>query len=384
MMLSIMIAILLINILVLFFIFKRNTGATDLLQSQLETLLVTNNAKLEAPQREIQISLMDRLSDNQQKLSSALLDFKSQLIQEERQNFENLAKSMEARLDKMDRKVQESLHEGLDKTNKSFIDLMQRLAKIDEAQKKIETLSMNVVSLQDVLTDKKTRGIFGEVQLKNLLENVFGENQKQVFSLQAKLSNETMVDALLTLPEPVGKVAVDSKFPLENYKRMIDRNLAEDQRVLANKNFVADLKRHIDAIADKYIIKNETADQAILFLPAEAIFAEIHAYHDQIVDYAHKRRVWISSPTTFMATLTSLQTVLTNIERSKYMVIIQQELNRLGDDFGRFEARFDDLAKHIKNVSSDVDKIHISSQKISGRFKKILDVDLEPRIEHES
>lgn len=378
-----MIALLLINLVILIIVLKRN-GGHQLLLAQLETLLVSNNAKLEAPQKEIQLSLMDRMSENQQKLAQSLLDFKSQLIQEERQNFENLAKSMESRLDKMDRKVQESLHEGLDKTNKSFIDLMERLAKIDEAQKKIETLSMNVVSLQDVLTDKKTRGIFGEVQLKNLLENVFGENQRQVFMLQAKLSNDTIADALLTLPEPVGKVAVDSKFPLENYKRMIDRTLAEEQRLQASKNFVIDLKKHIDAIADKYIIKNETADQAILFLPAEAIFAEIHAYHDQIVDYAHKRRVWISSPTTFMATLTSLQTVLTNIERSKYMAVIQQELNRLGDDFGRFEARFDDLSKHIKTVSSDVDKIHISSQKISGRFKKILDVDLEPRIEHEN
>jgi DNA recombination protein RmuC len=382
MIVSLLIALLIMNLVLLFLVTKKG-GGSELIRSQIETLLVSNNTKLEGPLREIQISLMDRLSDNQQRLSQSLLDFKTQLIQEERQNFENLAKSMEARLDKMDKKVQESLHEGLDKTNKSFIDLMQRLAKIDEAQKKIETLSSNVVSLQDVLTDKKTRGIFGEVQLKNLLENVFGENQRQVFALQAKLSNETIVDALLTLPEPVGKVAVDSKFPLENYKRMIDRTLPEDQRTLASKNFVIDLKKHIDAIADKYIIKNETADQAILFLPAEAIFAEIHAYHDQIVDYAHKRRVWISSPTTFMATLTSLQTVLTNIERSKYMVIIQQELNRLGDDFGRFEARFDDLAKHIKNVSSDVDKIHISSQKISGRFKKILDVDLEPRIAHE-
>jgi DNA recombination protein RmuC len=336
----------------------------------LKNLLLENNSRLERPIFEAREATIERLGELKQDQLRELMSFRDQLVREQKESFKELGATLEGRLS-----------QGLEKTNKSFIDLMERLAKIDEAQRKIESLSMNVVSLQDVLTDKKARGIFGEVQLKNLLENVFGENQRQVYSLQTKMSNETIVDALLVLPEPVGKIAVDSKFPLENYKRMIDRTIPEEQSLKAQKDFVSDLKKHIDAIADKYIIPNETSDQAILFLPAEAIFAEIHAYHDGIVAYAHKRRVWIASPTTFMATLTSLQTVLVNIERSKYIRVIHEEINLLGKDFERFEKRWDDLSRHLDTVSKDVGLIHTSSQKITSRFKKINDVELEQRIE---
>lgn len=375
-------AVLIQLALLVFLIRKKGTGQEDeLFLSRLQNLVLGQQQQLIQPVTQSSEKVVERLGETQRLQLQSLNEFKEKLLAEERANFEKLGETLERRLDKMDQKVQEGLHSGLEKTNKSFLDLMERLAKIDEAQKKIEALSSNVVSLQDVLTDKKSRGLFGEVQLKNLLENVFGENQRSVYQLQAGLGNGTIVDALLTLPEPVGKVAIDSKFPLENYKRMTDRTQSDEHRNRATKSFVQDLKKHIDDIAGKYIVKNETSDQAILFLPAEAIFAEIHAYHGSLVEYAQKKRVWLTSPTTFMATLTSLQTLLTHIERSKHMKVIHTELNKLGDDFRRFEDRWDDLARHIDTVSKDVSLIHTSSQKISGRFKKILDVDLEQRIE---
>ncbi len=355
---------------------KSKSVQTDSSAYKLE-LLGNNPVILEGIHKTSEKTL-ERLHQHQTQQTQTLQSFKDDLKTGMQENFEKLQLTVENRLEKISQKVQENLTAGFDKTNHAFTELIARLAKIDEAQKKIESLSLNVVSLQDVLTDKKSRGIFGEVQLKNLLENVFGENQKNVFSLQTKLSNDTIVDALLHLPDPIGKVGVDSKFPLENFKRMVDRTHTDEARLKFAKDFVSDFKKHIDAIADKYILKNETSDQAILFLPAEAIFAEVHAYHHEIVDYAHKKRVWISSPTTFMATLTSLQTVLMNMERSKYMSIIHQEMNLLGQDFERFEGRWNNLAKHIETVSKDVSQIHTSSQKISGRFKKILDVEIKP------
>lgn len=365
--------------LVLFFGLRKSQDSekSELLLEKFRGLLGENNQVFLERYHQNSEAILTKLSEQRERQQESLYNFKEQLQNVLNKDFESLNKNVEARLDKISLKVQENLTQGLDKTQKTLTDLIARLAKIDEAQKKIESLSTEVVSLQDVLTDKKSRGIFGEVQLKHLLETVFGENNQKAFSLQFSLSNQKIADAVLHLPEPLGLVCIDSKFPLENYRLMLDKSLENQTRQEATKNFVRDVKKHIDAIADKYIIPQETSDQAILFLPAEAIFAEIHAYHPELIDYAHKRRVWASSPTTFMATLTSLQTVMLNLERSKYMTLMHEEINKLGQDFERFEQRWNNLSKHIGNVQKDVSDIHISSQKISGRFKKIRDVEID-------
>lgn len=363
--------------------FRSRTQAINSEQLNI-SLLQNNQVFLESFHKNSQ-DVLERLGQNSEKQQKSLYEFRDLITGSLQKDFEKLNQQVEGRLDKISQKVQDNLNQGFEKTNKTFADLMGRLAKIDEAQKKIEELSTDVVSLQDVLTDKKSRGIFGEVQLKHLLETVFGENHQKVFSLQYTLSNQKMADAILRLPEPVGIVCVDSKFPLENFKRMLDKNFSESERQQFTKDFARDVKKHIDAIASKYIIKNETSDQAIMFLPAEAIFAELHAYHADVIDYAHKNRVWISSPTTFMATLTSLQTMMLNLERNKYMGLMHEEINRLGKDFERFSERWDNLSKHIGTVQKDVDDIHISSKKITGHFKRIMDVEIKQLGgEHES
>lgn len=366
-------------LLVLYFGFRKSPrGASDeLLLEKIKGLLAENNQVFLERYHQNSESILSKLSEQRERQQESLSQFKEQLQKALGHDFEKLNKNVEARLDKISLKVQENLTQGLDKTQKTLTDLIARLAKIDEAQKKIESLSTEVVSLQDVLTDKKSRGVFGEVQLKHLLETVFGENNQKAFSLQFSLSHQKIADAVLHLPGPLGNICIDSKFPLENYRLMLDKSLEGQARQEATKNFVRDVKKHIDAIADKYIIPQETSDQAILFLPAEAIFAEINAYHPELIDYAHKRRVWPSSPTTFMATLTSLQTVMLNLERSKYMTLMHEEINKLGQDFERFEQRWNNLSKHIGTVQKDVSEIHTSSQKLSGRFKKIRDVEIE-------
>ncbi len=294
---------------------------------------------------------------------------------------EKITKDMQIKLNEISDRVKENLDQGFKKTNETFNNVVERLAKIDEAQKKIESLSANVVSLQDVLTDKKSRGIFGEVQLQQVLNSVFGDRNDKVFQLQYKLPNGTICDSILFLPQPTGHLVVDSKFPLENFRRMFDTSIHESERKEFVKDFKNNLKKHIDDIANKYIIRDVTADQAVLFLPAEAIFAELYAYHGDIIDYAHQRKVWITSPTTFMAMITTVQVVLNNIERSKYTNVIHQELNKLADEFGRYKKRWDALASHIDTVSKDVKEIHITTGKITDRFDQISDVKIDKLLE---
>lgn len=372
--------IYLICILALLFVilfFQLRGKGSGLNEDRLKLALLENNQVFLDRYHQNAQEVLEKLNLSSEKQQRSLFEFRDQILTGLQKDFEKLNQQVEGRLEKISQKVQDNLNQGFDKTNKTFAELMGRLAKIDEAQKKIEELSTDVVSLQDVLTDKKSRGIFGEVQLKHLLETVFGENNHKIFTLQQTMSNQKIADALLNLPEPVGKVCVDSKFPLENFKRMLDKSFSEVERQQFAKEFARDVKKHIDAIAEKYILKNETSDQAIMFLPAEAIFAELHAYHSDVVDYAHKKRVWISSPTTFMATLTTLQTVMLNLERNKYMSQMHEEINRLGKDFERFSERWDNLSKHITTVQKDVDEIHVSSKKITGHFKRIMDVEIK-------
>ena len=286
---------------------------------------------------------------------------------------DGLTESTDNRLKEISGQVEKRLTEGFDKTTKTFNDILQRLALIDDAQKKITELSTNVVSLQEVLSDKRSRGAFGEVQLNSLIRNVLPE---QHFSLQHTLSNGKIADCILFLPEPTGNVVIDSKFPLENYKKMMDNQLGEHDRKAAERQFKADIKKHINDISDKYLIEKETADGAIMFIPAEAIFAEIHAHQSDLVDFANTQRVWLASPTTLMAILTTSRSVLKDEATRKQIHVIQAHLSHLSQDFGRFKSRFANLAKHIDQAASDVKQIHTSADKISSRFDKIEQVDL--------
>jgi DNA recombination protein RmuC len=283
---------------------------------------------------------------------------------------ENMMEHIDQKMKEINAKVETRLGEGFEKTRSTFVDVVERLSKIDEAQKKIESLSNEVVSLNEILTDKKTRGIFGEVQLYQLLSAVLGDN-KDLYEKQKTLSNGSIADAIIYAPEPIGMVAVDSKFPLDNYKKMVDRKLGESDRELAKKEFKSDIKKHVNDIKNKYIIFNETGDQAFMFIPAEAIFAEITAYHEDLIEYATKNKVWMVSPTTLISTLSMIQMVVRNMERDKQAKVIIEELSKLGDEFKRYIERWDKLNKSIVSLSKNAKDVNISSTKISNKFKHI-------------
>lgn len=324
-----------------------------------------------------QEQLSSVLGKNSKQLTEEFGRFKDNLNQILTRNFEKLTESTENKLTQIDRKVLENLNEGFKKTNETFNNVIERLAKIDEAQRKIDSLSTNVISLQDILTDKKSRGIFGEVQLHQILSAVFGERNEQIYKLQYTLSTGVMVDAVLFIPEPTGMICIDSKFPLENFRRMTDRSLDDVQRKKSVDNFKRDIRKHIDDIASKYIIPGETSSQAIMFLPAEAIFAELHAYHYDLVDYSWKNRVSMVSPSTFLALLNTTQTILNDMKRKEYADIIQKEIMKLALDFKRYRNRWDNLTKHIDTVQKDVKEIHTSTEKITKSFDRISNVEIE-------
>ena len=342
------------------------------LQQQLLEQLHQQRQQLQQQQQDHLLQLLQKITDTQQaarfELSKNLQQQALMLAEQVKQ----LTQSIDQRLKDIAGQVEKRLSEGFEKTNQTFTDIVKRLALIDDAQKKITELSSNVVSLQEVLADKRSRGAFGEVQLTALIRNVLPE---QHFSLQHTLSNGRIADCMLFLPKPSGDIAIDAKFPLESYKKMTDVQLSADERKQAQRQFKLDIKKHINDIADKYIIANETADGAIMFLPAEAIFAELHAYHADIVEEAYRRRVWLTSPTTLMAVLTTARSVLKDDATQRQVHLIQQHLIKLAEDFDRFRGRFDNLAKHIDQAAVDVKQIHTSANKISSRFSQIEKVE---------
>lgn len=343
------------------------------LGNQLKLNISDNNEKV-----------LERYNQFERTIQDSLTNYSDRMNHQLEKSFQTLTVGVEKNLSEINDKVNERLDQSFNKTNETFQNILERLSKIDEAQKNIETLSVDIVSLQSVLTDKKSRGTFGEVQLYQILTSIFGEEKEgKTYKTQCKLSNGTMADALLFAPEPLGKLAIDSKFPLENYQRMVDRELPEHQRKEAEKQFKNDMQKHIDAIANKYIIPGETSDQAILFLPAEAIFAELNGYHYDIIEKAQQKRVWITSPTTLIATLTTMQVILNQIEREKNAELIQKELIELEKEFDRYRKRWDNLSKNMDKVSKDVKDIHTTTNKITKKFEKVSNVELGLPLEDE-
>jgi DNA recombination protein RmuC len=320
--------------------------------------------------------IVERLGKLEKNVNNDLADFKFDINKFLVEDFNKLNEKIEQKLTLINDKVNERIDQNFEKTNKTFNNILERLTKIDEAQKKIDSLSSEIINLQSVLTDKKTRGIFGEVNLNYILTSVFGEKRGTIYDVQHTMSNGSIADSILFAPEPLGTICIDSKFPLENFEKMTDKSLSVSERDVATKLFKGDVKKHIDAISSKYIIPGETADEAIMFLPAEAIFAEINAYHPELLNYSYEKKVWICSPTTLMSTLTIIQMILKNIERDKYAKVIHIELNKLSKEFDKYRERWDKLSRSIDTVTKDIKDINITTEKITKRFDSINSVDV--------
>jgi DNA recombination protein RmuC len=350
------------------------SNSRETMSQRLSALAAELQSKHDQLRHELVTQVLERLGEqsraNQEQIQNTLHSVNQQMTAA----IETLTRTTDARLEQISGKVHERLEEGFRKTNETFTSVMARLATIDEAQRKIDGLTTNVVSLQELLGDKRSRGAFGEIQLEALVRNLLPPT---AYEFQHTLPNGTRVDCALKLPEPTGIVCVDAKFPLENYHRMFDMSMSEAERAQAEKQFRADLRRHVDDIGNKYIIAGETSDSAVMFVPAEAVFAEIHAHHAEVVDYAMQRRVWIVSPTTMMAVLNTARAVLKDVETRRQVHIIKDELAKLGKDFGRFDQRLRKLADHIRQAHQDTEDLKITGDKLTRRFVQIERVELD-------
>lgn len=310
--------------------------------------------------------------DNQMKnlkfLQNTLYQTLQNYSEDMKKNFQSLTDTADNKLKEISGQVEKRLNEGFEKTNETFTDIVKRLALIDNAQKKLNELSTNIISLQDILADKKSRGAFGEVQLKNLIENMLpSENYK----FQHTLSNGNRADCVLFLPAPTGNLIIDAKFPLENYHIFTQSDISTTEKNTAQQNFKTDIKKHINTIADKYIIPGETSDGAIMFIPAEAVFAEIHRNFTSLVDFAHTKKIFLTSPTTMMAIITTSSAVIKDFATRKHINEIQKHLHLLSKDFERFEVRMQKLTNHIDKAQEDAHLVNTSAKKITSRFNKI-------------
>ena len=255
----------------------------------------------------------------------------------------------------------------------ALTQVIARLAAIDAAQKRLEKLSSEVVGLSQLLGDKRARGAFGEVQLEVLVRNVL---PPQCFAMQPTLSSGVRPDCALYLPPPTGTIAVDSKFPLENFNRLCDPDASEVERDAGARAFEVDVRRHVDDIASRYLIPGETGECALMFVPAEAVFAEIHARHPDVVAYAMARRVCIVSPTTMMAVLNMARAVIKDVETREQVHLIRAHLAKLAKEFERFDARLARLVQHTRQAHEDAGELAQAGQRISRRFGEIERVEL--------
>ncbi len=275
--------------------------------------------------------------------------------------------ALSARLDGLTRRLGESLSQQSEKTGDSLRVLHERLAVIDAAQKNITELSAQMVSLQDILSNKQARGAFGEVQLRDLVTAVLPASA-HVF--QAPLGNGRRVDCLLKLPDPPGPIALDAKFPLESYRALREAG-TEAARVQAARAFGADVLKHVRDIQERYIVPGETADSAMMFLPSEAVYAELHANFRNVIEESFRRKVWIVSPTTLWATLNTLRAVLKDVRMREQAGLIQAELRAMTDDVARLDDRVEKLQRHFEQSVDDMRQIRLSSEKVARRAERI-------------
>ena len=315
------------------------------------------------------VKQLQALSDGQERLSGGL----HHVSEANAKAQTNMLALMEQRLAQVQQQLSENMHGSARRTAQSLGDLQQRLATIDKAQENITKLSGDVLSLQDILSNKQTRGAFGEIQLHDIVIKALPQDS---FTMQATLSNGRRADCIIHLPNPPGPIAVDSKFPLEAYEAM-RRASTEADLSEAARQFRTALRKHIKDISEKYIIEGETADGALMFLPSEAVYAEIHANFPDLVRESFAARVWIVSPTTCMATLNTMRAILKDARMRAQAGSIRRELGLLYQDVDRLGTRVENLDRHFGQAAKDLSEIKISSEKAGRRARRLDNFDFE-------
>lgn len=344
-------------IVVLLFVGLRRVGQTAQMTAYLAQQMGQIGGRVQA------------LSDGQQQLFGGL----SAVSDAQAQSQTRTLALMEARLAEVARGMAESLQGSATRTARGLGELQQRLETIDRAQANIEKLSGNVLSLQDILSNKQTRGAFGEIQLNDIVTKALPPD---AYSFQTTLSNGKRADCLIHLPQPPGPLVIDAKFPLEAYEAL-RRAVTPPQKAEAERQFRTAVRTHIRAIAERYIISGETAEGAMMFLPSEAVYAELHANFGDVVREGFAARVWIVSPTTCMATLNTLRAVLKDARMREQAGMIRSTLRLLHRDVEMVVERVDKLQTHFRQAKDDLDGIATAADRAGKRAEKLDSFDFE-------
>ena len=364
---TIILPILFLFVLLLF-VFVRNGASTrQVIRELQETRTSTKDTtdKLAITQGEL-AGRLNQLSETQLTNQNRLVD----LMQSQERA---VSQKLEERLADLGQRFGEGMEKSRVSQQTSLGELKERLVRIDAAQKNIEELSSQVVGLQDILSNKQARGAFGEVQLADLVKSIMPPN---FYSFQATLSGGRRVDCLLNLPYPPGPIAIDAKFPLESYRLLVDAASDRD-RNQARKSLATDVLKHVSDISERYIVPGETAESALLFLPSEAVYAELHANLPEVVEKSWKSKVWVVSPTTLMATLNTIRAILKDSQMREQAHVIQREIMVLLQDVGRLDGRVGKLENHFRQAEDDLRQIRVSTEKITKRGNKIEEIELE-------
>ena len=321
-------------------------------------------------QKENYERFMNLVIHNNQELNKQLLSFSNDLSSYLRDDFERLKNSNDLKMSGLEKRINDSLLNNYLRSDKIFKDLNLNMGKIDHAQNDLKELSKELLDIKKIFYDKKMRGTFGEVELYSILKASYGDDE-HFYKKQYKLSNGYIADAVLLTFEPLGKVVIDSKFPLDAYNIMCDETKDAFTKEKARLQFKRDLVKHINDIADKYLIVNETADLAYMFIPSEVIFEEIYAAHSDVVEYSYKKHVYIVSPTTLNAYLTALKAIYLNTQKSEHLKELALEYTKLAKEFERYNDRFAVLSKDFEKIYKDFHDLSITGAKIIKRFKEI-------------
>jgi DNA recombination protein RmuC len=363
---EILLVVLIIAVVVLAIVVVRALNSND---DPAESLAETQITEMMKTQQSL-VGKVDTVSTQQ-------VESSRQLTESFGKSQKELSDSLADRLGRVETDMNKNLASSAKETAESLAGLKERLETIDKAQDNIKALSEQVVSLQHVLDDNPARGAFGEVQLADIVESML---PSFAYQMQAPLANGKQVDCLIKLPDPPGPISVDAKFPLKAYQEMLEAdNQAERER--AGKQLANDTKKHIRDIAEKYVGQdidgdNSTAENALMFIPSEAVYGELHAHHPSVIAESHKLKVYLVSPTTLMATLTTVRAILRDVEMRKQASVIQVEVGVLLTDIGRLNTRVMSLDRHFDQASRDIDDIKRSSTKIVSRGDKIEALDL--------
>ena len=325
-------------------------------------------------------NFVKELGENNEKSTKNMGDFQLKTQEYLSKRIDALNTKLDEKIQALDKKVDEKLEKGFQGTSESMAQVRERLKAIDEAQKQMEGLGKEVVSLKNVLEGNQTRGQYGEYQLSMVLHSVFGDTygcyEEQYTMKKVKDGDDVRADAVVFMPEPNKMICIDSKFPFQQYKRLFEAETEEEKESL-KKEFAADVKKHITAIKEKYIVESKTAPEALMFIPNDGVFGFIHHELPDVIEYAREKRVIITSPSTLPPMLVTINMLKIDAERAKNAKEISKQLARLGKDFEMFGREWESLSKQLETATRSREKLDHRVSKITGKFGSISQVELQ-------